>query len=599
MRCVVTCLLMLMPGLDDIRSTTGLGGVAVSPDGSAVAYVVSPVGADGRRRSLIRVVSAAGGEDRELARGSSPAWSADGQRMAYLGSGRQIWVVGSSGGAPERVTDHPGHIDRFQWAPDGRSIAFLARDREHADLRFFVRRREPGVPTVVDVNNLPRNRLWVVNVATKQSRAITPDTYSVGGYEQWFPDGFSWSPDSRSIAFSRRPHAKAGSHLYGDIAVVDAGGGKTRMLTTREGMEGYPRWSPDGKQIAFIATDRYDWVTVSYLYLVDVETGEQRKITPTFDEKIKWFFWAAGGDRILFIAGEGVGTQIYSVDVAARRVDALTKGIELHSGLSVSGDGRSIAYIRQNASNPPDVYFTRLDPFRPKRLTTVNPQIASWAKIETEVVRWKSFDGMTIEGLVHKPAGYQDARRYPLLVVPHGGPHGVMTNGFVTGEYRLFAQRGWVVFRPNFRGSGHYGERFLRANLGGWGLGDYQDVMSGVDHLIESGLVDPDRMAISGASYGGYMTSWTISQTNRFKAAVIGAAITDVPSFIRTTDVPERFEDYLGKDTKRYYRSSPMYFAENIQTPSLVWHGDEDIRVPLMQGRHLYTALLKNKVPAE
>ena len=123
--------------------------------------------------------------------------------------------------------------------------------------------------------------------------------------------------------------------------------------------------------------------------------------------------------------------------------------------------------------------------------------------------------------------------------------------------------------------------------------------MSGVDHLIESGVVDPERMAISGASYGGYMTSWTISQTNRFKAAVIGAAITDVPSFIRTTDVPERFEDYLGKDQKRYYRSSPMYFADNIETPSLIWHGDEDIRVPLMQGRHLYTALLKNKVPAE
>jgi dipeptidyl aminopeptidase/acylaminoacyl peptidase len=364
-------------------------------------------------------------------------------------------------------------------------------------------------------------------------------------------------------------------------------------------MEGYPRWSPDGKRIAFIATDRYDWVTISYLYVLDVETGEQRKITPRYDEKIKQFFWAGGGDRILFIGGDGVATQIYSVQLADGEVEALTSGTDVRSGLSVSRKGLSVAFLKQSANVPPDIHFTRLDSFRPKRLTRVNPQLASWPKIETEVVRWKSFDGMGIEGLVHKPVGHDAARRYPLLVVPHGGPHAVMTNGFVGGEYRLFAQRGWVVFRPNFRGSGHYGEKFLRANLGGWGLGDYQDVMSGVDYLIESGLVDPDRMAISGASYGGYMTSWTISQTNRFRAAVIGAAITDVPSFIRTTDVPERFEDYLGKDQKRYHRSSPMYFADNIRTPSLIWHGDGDIRVPLMQGRHLYTALLKNKVPVE
>jgi dipeptidyl aminopeptidase/acylaminoacyl peptidase len=163
----------------------------------------------------------------------------------------------------------------------------------------------------------------------------------------------------------------------------------------------------------------------------------------------------------------------------------------------------------------------------------------------------------------------------------------------------VFADRGWVVFRPNFRGSGGYGERFLRANLGGWGLGDYQDIMTGVDMLIEKGIADGSRMAMVGSSYGGYMTSWTISQTNRFKAAVAGAAITDVPSFIRTTDVPDRFEDYLGKDPRRWDRSSPMHYASNIATPTLIWHGDEDIRVPLMQGRHLYTALLANGTPTE
>ena len=158
-------------------------------------------------------------------------------------------------------------------------------------------------------------------------------------------------------------------------------------------MEGYPRWSPNGKYIAFISTDRYDWVTVSYLYLIDVKTGEQEKITPSFDEKIKEFFWAHDGSRILFIAGDGVGTQIYSVNIAERRVEALTRGTNLHSALSVSRNGRSIAYVRQNAANPPDVYFGVL---QPRRLTRLNPQIESWPEIETEVIRWKSFDGMTI-----------------------------------------------------------------------------------------------------------------------------------------------------------------------------------------------------------
>ena len=593
----------LAPTLDDVLSATTIADVAMKPDGSEVAYVtVQPDAQSGSRAAVIHVVSTDDARDRVLAEGVAAAWSPDGKMVAFLSSAsgsRQIWLVPASGGTPELLSQHEHYIDRFRWAPDSKHIAFLSRPKHASNLKHLATAVDPAEPIVVDESNLPMNRLFVVDLASKAERAITPSTYSVGGYEQWFPDTFSWSPNSRSIVFSKRPHAKAGGHLQGDLAVVPREGGELRMLTEREGMDGYPVWSQDGRHIAFISTQRDDWVTVSHLYAVDVETGDLRNITPNFDEKIKEYFWADEDKRILYTAGDGVASQIYSVDVAVGEVHPLTEGTDYYSNLCVSQNGKYMAFTRQSAEEPPEVYFTKLAHFQPQQLTRVDKDLYEWPTIDTDIVRWKSFDGMEIEGLVHKPLGYKPGRRYPLLVVPHGGPHGVMSNTFVSGEYRLFAQRGWVVFRPNFRGSGHYGEKFLRANLRSWGIGDYEDVMSGVDHLILLGLADPERMGIAGSSYGGYMTAWTISQTNRFRAAVAGAAITDVPSFVRTTDVPERFESYLGKETKRYYRSSPMYFADNISTPTLIWHGDADIRVPLMQSRHLYTALKKNDVPVQ
>ena len=591
------------PILEQVLSMTSVGGVAISPDGSEVAYTVTA--RDGKGNSLgsvIHVVSTSSGEDRLLVQGGAPAWSSDGSSIAYFSSAagsRQIWTIPAQGGEGRQVTKHQGIIDRFRWAPDSKRIAMLIRQSHEADLRFFTTAPHPRMPIVVDHNNLPMNQLAIVDLENGTTNTFTSRDYSVGGYEQWFPDTFSWSPDSERIVFTKRPHAKAGGHLYGDLVTITRRGQALRNLVESEGMDGHPVWAPDGRQVAYISTERYDWVTVSYLYVVDPLTLERRKITPDFDEKIKTFTWTADSKRILFIAGDRVATQIYSVDVAASRVEALTEGNDVHSALSVAGKSDSIAFIRQNAAQPPDVYVASLADMKAKRLTEVNPQTKSWPKVRTEVVRWKSFDGMEIEGLVHWPLNYLEGQKYPLLVLPHGGPHSVMSNTFVNGETRIFAHRSWAVFRPNFRGSGHYGEKFLRANLGSWGIGDYQDVMSGVDHLIDIGLADPDKLAISGASYGGYMTSWSISQTDRFKAAVIGAPITDVPSFLRTTDVPERFESYLGKDIHVYQRSSPMTYADNIKTPSLIWHGDADIRVPVMQSRHLYTAFLKNEVPVE
>ena len=357
------------PTIDEIFALARVGDLSISPDGSQVAY-----GFIGE----IRVVESDGSNNRALAPGGAPQWSPSGRQVAFLsdaGGSRQIWTADAAGGNARPLTAHDGFIDRFRWGPDGSRIAFLARPADQARLNYFVRRRSPGEPTVVDHNNLPRNRLWVVDLKTKSSRPITPDEFSVGGYEQWFPDGFSWSPDGKQIAFSRRPHAKAGSHLDADIAVVEVDTGRFRILAERQGMDGYPQWSPSGDAIAFITTERRDWVTVSHIYRIQVNGGGIEKLTPGFDEKIKEFFWADAGRRILFIAGRGVSTQLFSLDVAAKKVKALTDGDLVRSGLAVSRDGSSLAYAEQGPDAPPEVYAASLEPFRPKRLTRSNPRV--------------------------------------------------------------------------------------------------------------------------------------------------------------------------------------------------------------------------------
>ena len=566
--------------IDELMRFQGAGQPAISPDGSRVAYVTG---------GAVWTADVAGGQSRKLHDGASPAWSPDGARIALLLKG-QLWIVPLEGQAA-RLTTGEQKADRFQWSPDGKKIAFLTPAPSL---------KKPGAPTVVDVNDLPRNQIMVVDAATRAVTSATSPEYSALGYEQWFPDGFSWSPDSRRIAFTWRPHAKAGSHHQGDLAVVNADGTRLEVLARRPGYDGNPRWSPDGRQLAFISTGRYDWVRISNLLTLDLASRQVRNLSREFDESVKEFHWTLDGSRLYFVAGQGVSTQVFVADARQGAVRQVSQGQDVIGELSITPDGKRCAFIRQNAAGPPEVYVSELGEWKPRILTRVAmEQTKNWVALETEIVRWKSFDGMEIEGVVHKPAGYERGRRYPLLVVPHGGPHGVQTNVFPLGNTRLFGERGWVVFRPNFRGSGNYGERFLRANLYGWGLGDYQDIMTGADHLIAVGLVDGERMAISGSSYGGYMTSWVISQTNRFKAAVAGCGITDVPSFLRTTDVPDRFEDYLGADDRSYARHSPMTYGTNIRTPTLIWHGDLDERVPLMQSRHLYTQLLKNKVSTE
>jgi dipeptidyl aminopeptidase/acylaminoacyl peptidase len=273
--------------------------------------------------------------------------------------------------------------------------------------------------------------------------------------------------------------------------------------------------------------------------------------------------------------------------------------------LSINSSGTTFGFTRQTNDTPADVFVSSVSNFNPVQITTVNADLKVPPIGRTEVITWKSTDGKQIEGLLTYPVGYQAGQRVPLILNVHGGPAGVFLQSFLGGRgpYPLatFASRGYAILRPNPRGSSGYGTEFRRANLRDWGMGDYQDLMTGVDRVIEMGVADPERLGVMGWSYGGFMTSWIVTQTSRFKAASAGAPVTNLMSFNGTADIPAFVPDYFGgqfwEAMDLYQKHSPMFNVKNVTTPTMIQHGEADIRVPISQGYEFYNALKVKGVP--
>jgi dipeptidyl aminopeptidase/acylaminoacyl peptidase len=316
--------------------------------------------------------------------------------------------------------------------------------------------------------------------------------------------------------------------------------------------------------------------------------------------------WSADGRTIYFSAPVRTTTQLFAVPAGGGTPAPLTSGRGVISSASFSRDGAAVAFARSDLQHPADVYLMRRGVREPAKLTDHNPQVRELSLGASEVVRWTSTDGMEIEGTVVYPVGYERGRRYPMVVQIHGGPSGVWSESF-PGSWGNFAHvwagNGWVVFSPNVRGSSAYGEKFLFANVKDWGKGDYEDAQSGVDALIARGVADSAKLAQTGWSYGGYLTAWTITQTTRFKAAMVGAGLTDMFSMYSTNDLQRTLDAYFGAqpwdDVEIYRQKSAMTFIKRAKTPTLIQHGGADTRVPIGQAQELYMGLRKNGVPVE
>ena len=611
----------------DIMELRNVGGVALSPDGSKVAYTVSgwehpsarpstdpakPDTAKGDKhdmRSHIWMVPAAGGTPRQLTfseRGeNTPQWSPDGRSLAFTsarGTGTdvktQIWILPMDGGEAYQLTTSKENVSGFEWSKDGARIAFLAVDTLPKTDEAKVARRDD--PQVFE-ENFRLSHAWVIDVATKRATEVAHGNITVNGAP-------SWSPDGTRLAFQAAPTTMT-RDSRSDIYVVTIADRSMTKITTKPEAGSPPAWSPDGKTIAFTMlpqshTARADSIMDreignDHLILYDVATA---KAKDTYDAKADVSAgnprWTPDGSRVLFTTGERAWAAVYAYDVASNKLSRIVDKV-LIGQPSLSRDGRLAAYTLGSSNAPADVHVSDLTFASPRKLTDVNPQLRDLALGETEVITWKSTDGIPVEGVLLKPVGYQAGRKYPLLVEAHGGPTGATNAGFKASSGspgQVWAGQGWAVLYPNPRGSTNYGEKFTKANIMDWGGGDYRDIMTGVDDVIKRGIADSSKMAFEGWSYGGYMTSWVVSQTTRFKAARMGAGLSNLESMYGTTDIPGYIGTFFSgiptKKTLDFYRArSAIQFVDNVTTPLLILHGGNDQRVPVGQAMEFFRAL--------
>ncbi len=469
--------------------------------------------------------------------------------------------------------------------------------------------------------NFKYNHLYTIPVSSDKTGKRNIKRLTSGAYHV---NGFDWSPDGASIVFSFAPNPKINdAGLESDISIAPSDSGKITSLVKRPGVDVSPLYSPDGKWIAFQSTGgRPERVGLSDVYKVAVTGGEPVELQKTPDRNANIVDWAQDGSYLFVSENYKTSAVLLALpsnkDVKALKGDYLAysdsklpiitslKGVS--SSFSVSKSGNRMSYVFEDVNTPKEVFTAGIKGEGNKKVSGVNANFNPPPLGKTELISWKSKDGLMIEGLLTYPVDFEKGKKYPIVLQIHGGPAGVFSQSYTgaPGIYmtQYFAQKGFVVLRPNPRGSSGYGKDFRYSNVRDWGFGDYQDLMTGVDYVLDMGIAESSKQFVMGWSYGGYMTSWVVTQTNRFKAASMGAGLPNLVSMVTTTDIPDYLVAHAGgkefwEDYAEYEKHSAIYQIKNVTTPTQVIHGANDLRVPLTQGQEFYTALLRKGVDTE
>jgi dipeptidyl aminopeptidase/acylaminoacyl peptidase len=594
---------------EQLGKTALYGDIALSPDGRHVAWVQSTAATTSKQTYIVETSGNAPatmiklpitGERSDF----DPTWSPDSKSLAVFSSPgpkeqRQLWIVHADGSNPKKITDLKGYAARPDWSHDGKQIAFLYVEGASGGGPLMA---APATTGVVDTA-IHNQRIAVLDVANGQLQQRSPENLHIYDYD--------WSPDDKTFVAPAAPGPGDNNWWIAQIYTIDLAKGDTTSIYKPSLQVAVPRWSPDGKSIAFIEGLMSDEGFHGGDLLTMTRAGRDvTNHTPSRKTSVNSFFWQAP-DRILLIEYEGGGSAISELDPTNNSARTIWKGPEgIHAfgnfpNFALSRDGRVAAAVRGSYNSPPEVFVGPLGKWT--QLTRHNATLqANWGKAES--IEWTN-EGSSIQAWLVPPANIEADKKYPMIVLIHGGPSGVTTSdwpasaGMARAIIAALSTRGYYVILPNPRGSYGQGEDFTRANVKDFGHGDLRDSMAGIDAVLKKYPIDPARLGVTGWSYGGYMTMWTVTQTNRFRAAVAGAGIANWQSYYGQNLIDQWMIPFFGAsvydDPDVYEKSSPIRFIKNVKTPTLVIVGERDAECPAAQSYEFWHALKALGVPTK
>jgi dipeptidyl aminopeptidase/acylaminoacyl peptidase len=603
--------------LNDVLRIRTVSDPQISPDGAWVAYTVSAVDtAEDKANSDIWMVSWDGRREVRLtsskANEHAPRWSPDGRYLGFLSERddarevEQLWLLDRTGGEAERITDLPGGVSDYAWAPDGKRVALIVSDPDPDSTASSPDSSDQTTPQPIVITRYQfkedvtgyldrrRSHLYLFELAGRKATLLTP-----GEFNELWP---SWSPDGRAIAFvsKRRPDFDRTNNW--DLYVVEASArAAPRQLTTFEGPDMDPQWrgrapvwSPDGKHVAYVQGGplKLIYYAGQKLAVVPAAGGPARVITPTLDRNALSPVWTADGSSLRFLLEEDRVTHVASVPATGGPVQRLTQGRSMVSDLAAGPDGKMVV-LSSTPQVPAEIFAVEAAGLR--RLSHQNDSWLRGVRLASlEEISFKSRDGTPINGFMMRPLDYRSGTRVPAVLKIHGGPVYQFSNEFDL-EWQLLAAEGFAVVGANPRGSSGRGEKFSTAIYADWGNKDTEDVLAAVDHAVSAGVADPDRLGVGGWSYGGILTNQVIARDRRFKAAISGAGLSNAFTGYGTDQYVREYEAELGtpwENADAYRRVSyPFFNAHKIVTPTLFLCGDKDLNVPLINSEQMFQAL--------
>ena len=582
----------------------------ISHDGKYAAYVVREAIMEEKKSEYLNQIWVTNLVTKEnyqytynLKSSMSPKFSPDGKKIAFLSSRsgkNQVWIMNTHGGEARKLTNEKKGVRSIKWSPDGKKISFLKNDDDTEEEK---KSKENKTDVILVDKNFKYSHIYTYNLDEDSVFQITNGDFSV--------NNFDYSPDGKKIIFSHQEDTNINTGFINtDISIIESNGKNIKFLIQRPGLDSNPIFSGDGNKFAFISSGgKQESIGLRDVYIYNLKSDEIKKLSNTPNRDSNIISWTTDDKNLIISESINTTSQILLLPANGEQFISWSskkykEGVITSIVKSKKSDKIILCY--EKLDSPVELYITNSNYPSFTKLTDINdfdfPKLS-----KTEIITWNSSDGMEIEGILTYPKNYKKGMRYPVILQIHGGPAGVFSQrfngrpGIYMTEY--FSEKGYVTIKPNPRGSTGYGKDFRYANYKDWGYGDYEDVVSGVDKVIEMGIGDPNNQFVMGWSYGGYLTSFIVTKTNRFKAASMGAGLPNLISMVTTTDIQDYLVAHMGSefwnDYETYEKHSAIYQIKNTTTPTQIIHGANDLRVPFTQGQEFYRALDRLGVDTE